>query len=278
MTGAAELLHMTGPAISQQLRRIEAEAGVRVVTPHGRGVRLTSEGQVLADYAAQVANLMVQAENDLHHGDELVGRVSIGALASFIREPLAEELGAFQRLHPRVVLNIEDGETAGHLDQLAGGRFDLVLAESWSTSPLDLPAGVTARELIRETAWIALPDQHPLRTKERLEFSDLASERWATCARDSDGHRALAQAVRAAGDDLDVRYFVADQLTQTALVREGLAVACIPSAARPEGGGGVVFRALATEIHRTIVLLASRRAAPQPVETLIDHLARLNAG
>src|SRR5699024_5559378 len=95
VTRAAALLHMTGPAVSQQLRRIEAEAGIRVVIPDGRGVRLTSEGRVLADYAGRVAELMTQAEKDLHHGDELVGRICIGALASIIRIALTARLPAF---------------------------------------------------------------------------------------------------------------------------------------------------------------------------------------
>ncbi|GAA2087496.1 LysR family transcriptional regulator [Brevibacterium salitolerans] len=269
---AAALLHMTGPAVSQQLRRIEAEAGIRVVIPDGRGVRLTSAGRVLAGYAAQVADLMTRAENDLHHGEELVGRVCMGVLASFLRTPLADALASFQRMHPRVELRVEDGETAAHLALLTGGRLDLVCAESWSISPLELPTGVTARTLSRETAWIALPEQHRLRGRERLDFVDLAAESWVTCARDSDGHRALVQAARITAVEPEVRHFVADRSTQMALVRAGLAVACIPSSAQPEDGEGVVFRPLAVDLHRQILLLAGGRPVPRPVDALIRHL------
>lgn len=269
---AATLLHMTGPAVSQQLRRIEAEAGIRVVIPDGRGVRLTGEGRLLAGYAGQIADLMAQAENDLHRSEELVGRVCVGALASVLRTPLAEALATFQRRHPRVDLRVEDGETVGHLEQLADGHLEVVLAESWSTAPIRLPAAATARELFRETVWIALPQGHPLCGKERLEFSDLATEGWATCAKGSDDHQALVQAARSAGTELEVRHFVADHSTQIALVRAGLAVACIPSAARPEGGDEVVFRPLVTTMHREVLLLASDRTVTRAVEALIDHL------
>lgn len=270
---AAALLHMTGPAVSQQLRRIEAEARIRVVIPDGRGVRLTGEGRVLAGYARQVADLMAQAENDLHRSQELVGRVCVGALASLLRTPLTEALATFQRRHPRVDLRVEDGETVGHLEQLADGHLDVVLAESWSTAPIRLPTAATARALFRETVWIALPEGHPLCGKGRLEFSDLATEGWATCAKESDDHQALVHAARSAGIELDVRHFVADHSTQIALVRAGLAVACIPSAARPEGGDEVVFRPLATRMHREILLLASDRTMSRAAEALIDHLA-----
>lgn len=269
---AAALLHLTGPAVSQQLRRIEAEAGIRVVVPDGRGVRLSSEGRILAGYAAQVARLMLQAENDLHHGDELVGRIGIGALASLIRTMLADALPSFQHRHPRVELRIEDGETAWHLDQLAGGRLDMVLAESWSPAPLRLPAGVTARHLAREHAWIAVPERHPLHERKRLDLADLATEAWATCARDSDGHHALTQIARMVGIELDIRHFVADHLTQLALVRAGVAVACVPAAAKKPEAPGVVHRRLIPEMHRDILLLTSDRIPARQVGALIAHL------
>ena len=269
VTQAAARLHMTGPAVSQQLRRIEAEAGVRVVVPDGRGVRLTGEGRVLADYAAQVAALMIRADNDLHRGDELVGRVRVGALASIIRGALVETLPTFRRRHPRVELRVEDGETAWHLERLASGRLDLVYAESWSSSPLRLPAEVTARRLNREPAWVALPERHRLRGKRRLDLRDLATEPWATCARDSDGHRALAQIARGDGIEFDIRHFVADPITQLALVRAGLAVACIPASAKPSDGDGVVYRRPVQRLHRDLMLLTGDRTSSRPAEALI---------
>lgn len=273
VTRAAALLHMTGPAVSQQLRRIEAEAGIRVVIPDGRGVRLTSEGRVLADYATQVAELMAQAERDLHHGDELVGRICIGALASIVRTILTAQLPVFQHRHPRVELRIEDGETRWHLDSLIDGRLDLVLAESWSPSPLLLPPGVAALQLARESVWIALPGNHPLREKTTLDFPDLAGGVWATCARGSDGDLALAQLARTNGIELDIRHHVGDHSTQLALVDAGLAIACVPEAARQPDNAGIAYRRLHTEMHRDILLLTSDRTPPRTVDTLIAHLS-----
>lgn len=277
VTRAAALLHMTGPAVSQQLRRIEAEAGIRVVIPDGRGVRLTSEGRVLAGYAGRVAELMARAEKDLHDGDELVGRVCIGALASTIRTTLTARLPTFQRRHPRVELRVEDGETTGHLDRLIDGRLDLVLAESWSPSPLRLPFGVASRLVASEPVWIALPGNHPLREKAVLDLTDLADEVWATCARDSDGHLALTLLSRATGIELDVRHYVADHSTQLALVNAGLAIACVPASARQLRGTGVAYRRLSTEMHRDILLLTSDKTPPRPVDTLIAHLSTTTA-
>lgn len=272
VTGAAALLRMTGPAVSQQLRRIEAEAGARVVVPDGRGVRLTSEGRILADCAAQVSGLMQQAENDLHRHDELVGRVCVSALASIIRGPLARELPDFQRRHPRVELRIEDGETPDDLERLAGGRLDAVFAESWSPAPPHLPPGVCAHRFAREEVWIALPEGHPLSTREGLDIDDLASETWASCARGSNGYESLTQIARRRGIELDVRHFVDDHATQLALVSTGLAVACIPVSGDPPATPGVAYRRLEPRIHRDILLLTAERTLPLAVEALCEHL------
>jgi DNA-binding transcriptional LysR family regulator len=272
VTNAAALLTMTGPAVSQQLRRIEAEAGARVVIPDGRGVRLTAKGQILARYARQVAEVMQQAENDLHRDEAQVDRLHIGVIATVIRSLLTSRLPAFQNKHPRVHVSVEDGETADHLGRLATGRLDLVLAESWSTSTLRLPAGVRAQQVKRERVSLALPAVHPLGQRQQLGIQDLADEPWTTCAHGSDAHSALTQAARRQGIELDVRYHVADHITQLALVRAGLAVACLPRPDNHSDVSGVVFRPLVPQMHRDILLLSGDRTPSLPLEALITHL------
>lgn len=272
VTAAAALLRMTGPAVSQQLRRIEAEAGARVVVPDGRGVRLTSEGRILAEYAAQVSGLMQQAENDLHRDEEPVGRVCVSALASIIRGPLARELPGFQRRHPRIEIRVEDGETPDDLERLAAGHLDIVFAESWNPAPPHLPAGLRAHRFARQQAWIALPAEHPLRGRGRLGIDDLADEIWASCARDSNGYESLVQVARRRGIELDIRHFVDDHATQLALVAAGLAVACVPVSGDPPETPGVVFLRLTPAMHRDILLLTAGRTLPRAVEALCRHL------
>lgn len=106
----------------------------------------------------------------------------------------------------------------------------------------------------------------------RLDPKELAGEIWATCARGSDAHRALEQVARAAGIEPDIRHHVADHSTQLALVRAGLAIACIPTAAERPATPGVAYRRLASKMHRDVLLLAGARRAPRTVEALVAHL------
>ncbi|MGR6089950.1 MULTISPECIES: LysR family transcriptional regulator [unclassified Brevibacterium] len=264
---AAALLHLTGPAVSQQLRRIEREAGTHVVVADGRGLRLTDAGRTLADYARQVTELMQRAENDLQH-DEVTGTVKIGAIASSIRDLLAPRLAQLGSLHPDMTVSIEDGETDDHLKRLAAGHLDIVIAESWTNAPLSLPAGIVSTDLTRQTAYVAAPSGHWTASVTDVDITDLAAEVWSTCARDSRDHEALVQAGRTRGIELDVRHFVADPLTQLSLVVGGLALACLAYSTPPADTDEVVFRRLIPGTERTILLLTDDRVAPRAVETV----------
>lgn len=270
---ASELLHLTGPAISQQLRRIEREVGTPVVTADGRGLRLTGAGMTLARYARDVAELMQRAENDLHHSGEITGSVRIGAIASSIRDLVTPRLARLGTEYPSIAVSIEDGETDDHLDRLTGGHLDLVIAESWANAPLPLPTGVVSTRLSSQTAYIALPSSHrSAASPGPIDITDLVDETWSTCARGSRDHHAIVQAARSRGTELSIRYFVADPLTQLRLVAGGLAVACLAYADRPVDGAEVVFRELTPHTLRDINLLTDNRIPSRAIETVRDSL------
>ncbi len=272
VTHAAEMLHLTGPAVSQQLRRIEAEIGRPVVAAAGRGVRLTDAGRILADCAAQVAELTQQAKNDLDDGADLTGTVRIGAIASAIRGFLTPELAALRTAHPGVVVTLEDGETDAHLDRLTRGRLDLVIAESWDAAPLPLPAGVTAARLFRERGYLALPADHPAAAQATVDIRDVADEAWSTCARDSRDHAALVQIARAAGVDPVIRHFVADPHTQKTLVAHGLGLACLPLTSPPADAEDIVYRRLTPAAHRDVIVLTHDRTPSRAIAAVRDAL------
>lgn len=273
VTRAAEILHLTGPAVSQQLRRIESEVGTPIVAADGRGLRLTEAGRTLAGYAREVSELMQQAENDLSRPAEPDGTVRIGAIASVIRDWLTVRLSSVRDEHPTITVTVEDGETDDHLESLTNGRLDLVVAESWDAAPLPLPVGVMSTRLFRRRALAALPAGHPLSPQGEIDLRDLADDPWSTCARGSRDHAALVQTARSCGIELDIRHFVADLRTQQALVAQGLAVACLPFAEQPTDEEGVVYRSLVPAMHRSILLLTSDRTLSRAVAAVRSGLS-----
>lgn len=272
VTRAAELLHLTGPAVSQQLRRIEQEVGTPVVTADGRGLRLTDAGTTLAAYARQVSELMQRAENDLSSSAPVTGTVRIGAIASSIRTHITRRMDALQSHQPGIVISIEDGETDDHLERLRSGHLDLVVAESWTNAPLSLPAGVVSTLLSTQSTFVALPRGHRSAPQQTVDITELSAETWSTCARGSRDHEALVQAARTRGLELDIHHFVADPLTQLDLVAHSLAIACLAYETPPDDTEDLVFRRFSPTTTRHILLLSDDRVHSRPVETVRDAL------
>lgn len=98
---AAAALHITGPAVTQQLRKLERETGTRLVEPDGRGIRLTAAGHVLAGHAAAAAATVAGAERDLAAlHDDAAGPLRIGSVASALRTLLPEVIDGLAAAHP----------------------------------------------------------------------------------------------------------------------------------------------------------------------------------
>src|SRR5699024_8540065 len=83
VTAAADALHLTRPAVSQQLRKLEREARCQLVEPDGRGIRLTAAGEIVAQSATSLANTVSDTERDLAAlGGQAGGPFRIGSVAA----------------------------------------------------------------------------------------------------------------------------------------------------------------------------------------------------
>jgi molybdate transport repressor ModE-like protein len=273
VAAAARSLRMTGPAVSQHLRRLEGEVGAALVERAGRGLRLTDAGQVLAGHARSVARVVEQAERDLAGRDgELYGTVRVGAISSVIRGFLLRRVREFVERHPRVRLSVCDGETVDHLRALHEDGLDVVIAESWHDLPSTMSHGAKVTRLFTERARLVLPDGHRLADRNTVRFSELADEVWTCCPPGSDAHSALAQLVRRAGAELHVGFPVADHSTQLEVVANGLAVACIPELSLPQEPAGIRIVDTDPAPLRSIELVTPPEELPLPVHEFLAVL------
>ncbi len=106
---AAESLNRTQPAISQSVRRLEQEIGEKLFDRSSKDGTLTLAGEVLLDYAKQMLNLRLTAQNaikemrDLHHGKVTI---SANEHTVFYLLPIVQE---FRRLYPLVKIEVQRG-------------------------------------------------------------------------------------------------------------------------------------------------------------------------
>lgn len=250
---AARARHVTASGLSQQLAKLEREAGQPLLEPHGRTVRPTHAGRVLAEHAGRVLAQLAEARGDLAElSGEVVGPLRLGGVGSAIRALLPGPLAALAAAHPRLRADLCDGEVVELMPALLNGDLDLLLAESWSSRPVAFPSGVATVALVDEPVSVALPAGHRLSGRSRVDPGDLGQESWASCPPGTEPYEAMLQALRGRGVEPRVRYALKELPTQLALVAAGVAVALMPDLGRRPAAEGVVFRPLDPPVRRTI--------------------------
>lgn len=132
MRAAADSLGLTTSTVSTQLSVLATEAGVRLLEPTGRRVRLTPAGLRLADHAVTILAALEAARVDLDPTAEPAGSVRIASYATAIRDLLLPLVPELARRHPRVNLLIGEHEPAEALELLAVDRVDLAITYDYN--------------------------------------------------------------------------------------------------------------------------------------------------
>jgi len=124
---AAEAVYVTQPALSQQVRRLEAELGLALLRRTSRGVELTPAGEDLLGRAEAILAEVAGARGAMdEHAGVVRGAVRVAATtADSLRVP--EVLAAFHRDHPGVGLALRHASTSEVLALLRGGAVDLAV-------------------------------------------------------------------------------------------------------------------------------------------------------
>src|SRR5829696_9712465 len=105
LAAAADVLHLTPSAVSQQLAALEREVGQPVVERNGRGVRLTGAAELLVGHANIVlAQLEAAAADVAAYAEGVVGSVRIAGFATALAELVAPAAAALRTSHPRLTL------------------------------------------------------------------------------------------------------------------------------------------------------------------------------
>src|SRR3954468_22315553 len=128
VTEAAKELQYSQPSVSHHLSRLEAATGAKLVQRVGRGIRLTPEGQLLANRAAEIVGRVDAATNELAAQIGLqAGQVRLAANASTLSTIVPKAAAALAQAHPGLKLNLFDEHPVEALQMLRHGEIDVAV-------------------------------------------------------------------------------------------------------------------------------------------------------
>jgi len=280
IAAAADALHLTASAVSQQIAALEREVGQLLIEPDGRRVRLTPAARVLLSHADAVfAQLeLLRADLDAHAAGE-VGEVRVGAFATAISGLVVPATVRLRERAPGVSVLITDAEAPEAFLGLARRELDVAVSMESPSAPQADDPRFTRVALMADVLDAALPVDHPLAGAERVPLADLAAEPWVAPPVGWSCEGVVLAGCQAAGFTPRVLHRSPDWNAVLAMVEAGLGVTLVPRLAQAQPPPGVVVRPLTGDPPCRHLFAACRRgaeAAPS-IAALLDALAEAAA-
>ncbi|WP_093801964.1 LysR family transcriptional regulator [Streptomyces sp. Wb2n-11] len=233
VSGAAEGLHVTTSAVSQQMAKLEREVGQPLLAKNGRGVRLTDAGRLLADHAARILSQVELAQSDIEaQRGRVVGELAVAAFPTAARGLLPAALAALRTEHPQLRARMREMEPDESVRAVLRGDFDLAVVLDWYNKPLSMPEGLAKQELLHDPADVAVHVDHPLAGRTAVDLEEFADDEWVTWAEGEFCHEWLMFTLRGKGIEPRIAHVAEEHATQLALIAEGLGVCVAPRLGR----------------------------------------------
>ncbi|MFF3286868.1 LysR family transcriptional regulator [Streptomyces sp. NPDC003023] len=272
-TRAAELVHVSQPSLSQQIRALEQELGADLFRRARGNIALTDAGEALLPLARRI---LADTETARHEVQEVAqlrrGRVRLGATPSLCTGLLPQVLRTFHDLHPGIEILIEESGSHDLVRELARGGLDLALVVL--PLPSSSPALSTV-ELLREDLVVISSHAAPA-PPAPLRIADLAAEPLVMFRHGYDLRELTVAACRAEGFEPSFTVEGGEMDAVLGFVRAGLGIAVVPAMVAEGAGRDLRVSPLAGPgLHRTIGLahrsdVAPPRAARELQRVLLD--------
>ncbi|PTB18278.1 LysR family transcriptional regulator [Trinickia symbiotica] len=268
-TRAATRLHLSQPALTVQIRRLEEIVGTRLFDRNSRSVALTVVGRELLPLMQKSLHDMERVLHDARAlSDCARGRVRVAALPSFASSVLPDCIRSLSQAMPRISFEIRD-VVASVVNQLVRNE--------------DADLGVTGGEIAdpsievihagNDRLCVVCPSNHPLATKRKIGVADIVAHPLVLTATGTSVRAvvdaALAEAGRAPVINCEPTYM----MTAVAMVRARLGVTILPASAREiRAERSLIARPINDErFLRPIMLVKKRgRGLPRAAEAFAE--------
>ncbi|MFI9203050.1 LysR family transcriptional regulator [Streptomyces sp. NPDC053048] len=255
LAAVAAALSYSPSSVSQQLSQLEAQAGVPLLEPVGRRVRLTPQAEILVGHTEAVLERLERAEADI--AASLTGLTGILRIACYQSAAFAlapHLLTLLREAHPGLRVHLVQAEPEQALPALLAHDFDLVVTEEYPGNPDPRPPGLELEELHQDPLRLATPPGEG----GEVRLADLRDRPWVMEPEGSASRRWALTLCRTAGFEPDIRFESADLLFHARLVEHGHAMAFLPDLVRSGRTPAVVLHPLPQGLDARKIITAVR--------------------
>jgi DNA-binding transcriptional LysR family regulator len=221
---AADELDLSQATLSEQIKLLEHELGVRLFERGGRNLAPTEAGRVLLERAERILEEVKVAHEEMlefAHLDR--GQLIVGTMTGNGPFWLPGFLAAFMRLHPHVEVTLVE-RVSGILFRLLENREIHVACLLVPTDGADVPPAVSIRQLFSRELVAVVSPHHRLAGQSSVSLDDLAGERLILTSPEEAPRLVVDRAFRAHGVEPQVSFESPDPLTLIGLAAEGIAI------------------------------------------------------
>ncbi|TRX72970.1 LysR family transcriptional regulator [Pseudomonas mangiferae] len=221
ISAGAARLHISQPAVTREIRELEASVGLALFDRQPRGVRLTEGGQRLLQHAQRLFALERAAERELRAFAGLDdGELRLGASATLGAYVLPPWVERFHARHPAVLIELQVSNTRAVTEQLDDGRISLGFVEGPFRQ-----ADYAHHRLARDTLLPVVGPGHPLAGRSNLLAADLATHSLYLREPGSGTRACIEQAYATLGLEVQARMSVGSSEALKRLVAGGQGIA-----------------------------------------------------
>lgn len=269
---AAEELHISQPALSRRIEKLELALGVRLFHRTTRKVDMTTVGREFSYRANDVLNSLEQSLMGIKDvATHVSGEVTIACIPSAVRYFLPDILSAYHAQHPKILIRIIDQGANEVLTTVLRNEADFGLNYVGTQEP-----ELEFAPILKERFVVACRPDHPLARKKKVTWAELAAYEYMSVNKSS-GNRFLLDLGLAESTQRPRPYCEAQHVTTlVSLVEAGMGVAAVPRLAMPpDGHPALVSVPLVDPVISRSVGIIRRRGRPlsPAAQELYDHMA-----